>query len=107
MVGCAIVGRPVCRNVDWHRVVEVLRLATDGTANACSLLYAACRRIAREMGFSRIMTYTLENEPGTSLRAAGWRFDGLTAGGSWDCPGRRREQKAPTCRKQRWVSDLD
>ncbi len=72
--GVAIVGRPVARNVDQYRVCEITRLATDGTPNACAKLYGAVRRIAKEMGFDRCITYTLSTEPGTSLKASGWHL---------------------------------
>ena len=55
-----------------ERVLEVTRLVTDGTANACSLLYAAAARVGKELGYERIQTFILATEPGTSLRAAGW-----------------------------------
>ena len=70
--GVAIVSRPPNRNSDDGRTCEVVRLATDGAHNACSFLYAACAKIARAMGFTRLITYTLEDEGGASLRAAGW-----------------------------------
>ena len=79
--GVAIVGRPIARRLDDGQTVEILRVATDGTRNACSMLYGACRRIAKEMGYARVVTYTLPDEGGASLRAAGYRFDG-DAGGS-------------------------
>lgn len=71
LVGCAIVGRPVARLVDQYNVCEVVRLVTDGTKNACSFLYARCARAAEAMGFDFIQTYTLPEEGGASLRAAG------------------------------------
>ena len=95
LVGAAVVGRPIARAVDQYRVAEVTRLVTDGTPNACSFLYSAAARIAREMGFDRIQTYILDNEPGTSLHAAGWTFDGHTQGGDWNHSwrkGRRTDQ---------------
>lgn len=70
--GAAIVARPPNRNSDDGHTCEVVRCATDGTRNACSFLYGASARIAREMGFSRIITYTLDIESGASLRAVGW-----------------------------------
>lgn len=72
LVGVAIGMRPVARALDDGLTLEVARLATDGTANACSCLYGAMRRSAQNMGFERIITYILTTEPGTSLRAAGW-----------------------------------
>ena len=71
----AIVSRPPNRNSDDGVTCEVVRLASDGTRNACSFLYGACARISREMGFQRLITYTLESESGASLRAAGWRLE--------------------------------
>ncbi len=85
LVGVAIIGRPVSRKVDYTSVVEVTRLATDGTPNACSQLYGAAARIAKEMGFNQIQTYILESETGVSLRASGWqRQDGVFGGTAWN-----------------------
>lgn len=102
LVGVAIASNPRARAIDPSKVVEVTRVATDGTANACSFLYGAACRIAREMGFTHAMTYTLAREPGTSLRAAGWREDGRVHGRSWDTPSRRRAEH-PIEDKIRWV----
>lgn len=71
--GVAVVGRPVARMLDDGWTAEVVRLATDGAKNACSLLYAASWRTARAMGYRRLVTYILASEPGTSLKAIGWR----------------------------------
>jgi hypothetical protein len=106
--GACIVGRPVARAVDQEMVFEVTRLVTDGTRNACSLLYSAAARAAREMGATKIQTYILDNEPGTSLKASGWYQEGSTVGRNWNCPsrgGRRIDQ--PMVDKQRWVKDLN
>lgn len=106
--GAAIVGRPVARACDQRQTAEVTRLVTDGTPNACSKLYAACARTAKEMGFSLIQTYILQTEPGTSLKASGWRLASYTKGGSWNNgprSGRREDQ--PLMPKQRWEKNLD
>lgn len=66
----AIVGRPVSRYLDDGFTLEVNRLCSDGTKNACSILYAAAARAARAMGYHKIVTYTLDTESGASLRAA-------------------------------------
>lgn len=100
--GIAICGRPVARAFDDGETLEVNRVATDGCPNACSALYGASRRIAREMGYRRIITYTLASEPGTSLRAAGWRRVRETDGGSWSCPSRPRVDQHPTEPKVLW-----
>lgn len=75
-VGVCFVGRPVAREFDDGTTAEITRVCTDGTANACSILYGAARRACRAMGYDRILTYTLPNEGGASLRASGFRFDG-------------------------------
>lgn len=106
LIGVAICGRPVARKLDKLKVLEVTRLCTDGTPNACSILYAAAMRAAKAIGFERIQTYILETEPGTSLKAVGWTPTGKTAGGEgWHSrEGRRFDQ--PTCPKVRWERQL-
>lgn len=84
LVGAVIVGRPVARAYDHLAVVEVTRLVTDGSPNACSRLYGAAARAAKALGYERIHTYVLASEPGTSLRAAGWNDEGTTNGGDWN-----------------------
>ncbi len=106
LVGLVMVGRPVSRHLDDGFTCEVIRLCTDGTPNACSFLYSRTARIAKEMGFKKIITYILETEPGTSLKASGWTCEGEAGGGSWSSPSRPREDKAPTCKKQRWSKQL-
>ena len=102
IVGVAIVGRPVARMLQDGWTLEVTRLATDGTQNACSILYGACWRVAREMGYKRLVTYILDTEPGTSLRAAGWRVVGEAGGGSWHRDRRARVDKHPLQTKIRY-----
>lgn len=110
IVGAAITGRPVSRGCDPYAVAEVTRLVTDGTKNACSFLYAVSARVAKEMGFKKIQTYILEDEPGTSLKAAGWDFEEMTAGGDWNNSKRyagTRRTDQPMCKKQRWGKVLN
>ncbi len=95
LVGVAVVGRPVSRRLDDGLTAEVTRLCTDGTKNACSKLYAASWRIAKQMGYQELITYILDSENGTSLRAAGWRCLGSAGGKSWNVPSRPRIDKAP------------
>lgn len=102
--GVVIAGRPVARMLDDGYGIEVLRLATDGTKNACSALYAGVARAAKAMGYERhrIITYTLLDEPGTSLRAAGWTPDHITNGGEWNRGSRLRKPVVNPEAKQRW-----
>jgi hypothetical protein len=102
--GVCIVGRPVARLAGLPRdVAEVTRLATDGTYNACSILYAAAARACKAMGFQRIQTYTLPVEGGASLRASGWKNEGAAGGGQWKhTDGKPRRTDQPTDIKTRW-----
>ena len=107
IVGVAIVGRPVSRHLDDHRTLEVNRLCTDGTHNACSMLYAAAWRVVRAMGYKRLVTYILESEPGTSLKAAGWKCMGKAGGLRWTgarCP---ETDLYPAEMKLRWEVTTD
>ena len=106
--GAVIVGRPVARLAGSPRdVLEVVRLVTDGTTNACSALYAATARAGLAMGYRRIQTYILDAEPGTSLKASGWRSEGAAGGGQWKhTDGKPRRTDQPTGMKERWVRDL-
>jgi len=105
--GIAVVGRPVSRCLDNGLTAEVTRLCTNGYPNACSFLYGACARIAKQMGYEKIVTYTLETENGASLRASGWRCaDGLRGGGNWNVPSRPREDSKNTGRKRMYYKEL-
>ena len=88
--GVAIVGRPVARFLDDGWTLEVNRMCTDGAKNACSMLYGAAWRAAKALGYRRLITYTLPEEGGASLRGAGWRCLGLRGGGNWNTRSRPR-----------------
>lgn len=109
LIGVVMVGRPVARMLDPNRVVEVNRLcinreiAPELVWNGCSKLYGWAAREARKRGYAKIITYTLESEDGTSLRAAGWIPERMTAGGSWNRAGRSRLDKTSIERKVRWA----
>lgn len=100
--GVAIVGRPVARMSDDGMTLEVNRVATDGTPNACSALYGAARRAAFALGYRRLVTYTLPSEGGASLRGAGWKLFGEAGGGKWTRPSRPRVDMHPTQAKLLW-----
>ena len=102
LVGVVIVGRPVARRRDDGRTLEVTRLCTNGHRNACSFLYGAAARAAFALGYSRIGTYVLKSEPGTTLKAAGWKLIGETPGRSWSVPSRPRADKHPIEPKLLW-----
>lgn len=95
--GVAIVGRPVARHYDDGLTLEVNRTATDGTANANSMLYGAAARAAFALGYRRLITYTQDGESGASLRGAGWRIVAKRPPRpGWDAPSRPRSETHPT-----------
>ena len=102
IVGVVIVGKPVARLLADGWTCEVTRLATDGRRNACSMLYRAAWRAARAMGYRRLVTYTLPEEGGSSLRAAGFQLIGEAGGGSWSRPSRPTVDTHPLQVKLRW-----
>ena len=118
LVGVVIAGHPIARNADDGRTIELVRLTTEGDRNACSRLYGAACRAASAMGYRRAITYTLADEPGTSLRASGFVEDGDTSGGGWIRPNQLArassgtllslwgDRKMPTGPKTRWVRYL-
>ena len=101
--GVAIVGTPVARLAADGWTAEVVRVATDGHPNACSALYGAYWRAARALGYKKLITYTLEDEGGTSLRASGWRCLGEAGGGEWSRRSRPRVDEHPTQVKMKWA----
>ena len=102
VVGVITVGRPIARVLDDGWTLEVTRCCTDGTKNAASKLYAAAWRASRAMGARRLITYILQEEPGTSLKAAGWKEVGKAGGGTWNRKNRPRVDKHPTGQKTLW-----
>lgn len=102
IVGVACVGNPA-RELMEDGVLCVLRVAViEGNPNACSMLYGACSRAARDMGATDCVTYTHLDEPGTSLRAAGWIDGGETEGGEWGREDRPRQLALYPDPKHRW-----
>lgn len=91
LIGIAVVGRPVARKLDDGLTAEITRVCTDGTKNVNSFLYARCKKICQLMGYERVVTYTLEEESGASLKAVGARIDGYVNPDEWDRKNRRRK----------------
>ena len=100
--GVAMVGNPVARMLNDGRTAEVVRVATDGCPNACSALYGAAWRAARALGYKKLITYTLQEEGGASLRGAGWTCIGEAGGGTWNRKSRPRVDEHPLQVKMRW-----
>ena len=94
-------GRPVARKLDDGFTLEINRVCTDGTRNACSMLYGACVRIAREMGYHKVITYILESENGASVKAANFKDCGIAGGKHWTGE-RDKGQAIPSEMKRRF-----
>lgn len=103
LVGVCVVGRPVARGCNFLDTVEVTRLCTDGTKNACSFLYSAAARASKELGYRKIQTYILETESGVSVESASWKYEYTTQGGEWKgstSNGKTRNNNHPICKKK-------
>ena len=101
-----MVGRPVGRFLDDGLTLEVNRCCTDGTKNACTMLYGAACRAAKALGYKRIITYTRESEPGTSLKASNWICDGKAGGTHWTGKRYERTEMQFDEMKVRWRKEL-
>ena len=101
--GVAICGRPVSRHLDDGLTLEINRLCTDGTKNACSILYGACARIAKNMGYKRVITYILKSENGASLKASNFICEGEAGGEMWTGKRSGRDNGVPKEKKTRWA----
>lgn len=106
IVGVALCGRPVSRYLDNNEILEINRVCTDGTKNACSKLYGACCRIARDMGYKKVITYILESENGTSLLASNFTLEKEKAGGTHWTGERWHQQELPFEYKKLYVKYL-
>lgn len=104
----AIAGRPVSQKLDQlGHVVEVVRVASDGTRHAASMCLGAITRMALAGGYTRLISYTILGEPGTSYRATGWRPVHLSKGGEWSRPSRPRKSASQPGQKIRWETGPD
>ena len=105
LVGVAVCGRPVSRFYDNGTTLEINRLCTNGHPNACSFLYGACCRVAKAMGYKKIITYILQSENGSSLKASNFICEGIAGGKNWTGV-RNKGQNIPHELKTRWVKEL-
>lgn len=105
LVGVAIVGRPVARNLDDGVTAEVTRLCTleGAPMGTASRLLRASWRAWSAMGGTALITYCLASETGASLRGAGFRILGTVPGRKWNRTSRpRRSRTVEAFDKVRW-----
>jgi hypothetical protein len=104
LIGVAICGRPVARMADDGLTLEILRVCTDGTRNANSMLYSRVKKIAQVIGYQKVLTYTLTEESGSSLRAVGAQKSGIVKPREWSRKKRERNsQDVYKKEKIRWI----
>lgn len=106
IIAVVIVGHPVARHLDDGFTVEVTRCCTNGYKNACSFLYGAAWRVARNMGYRKLITYILDTEPGTSLYASNFKLIAKVKGKTWNCPSRPFIDRHPTQNKLRFEIEI-
>lgn len=107
-VGVLIASEPKARRQNDGRTLEINRCCADPRYhNVCSALIGRAVRMGKEMGYTRFISYTLESEYGSTLKAAGFKLDGIVKGraGGWDSPSRRRDlpERYPAGDKKRWI----
>ena len=106
-VGVGVASTPKARAQMDGETLEINRVCSDARyADVCSKLYALMIRAGKSMGYRRFISYTLPEEDGASLKAAGFHLDGITEGrtSSWSSGKRPRNiEKYPQGAKFRWV----
>lgn len=78
----------------------------EHAAPGCSMVYGALSRDAKALGYHEVWTYTLPEEDGRSLKAAGFVDMGLTSGGEHCRPSRYRAPAKHPEPKRRWLRKL-
>lgn len=108
LIGVIVAGRPVSRHLDDKLTLEVTRCCVlDGFKNAVSKLYSSVCRAAKAFGYRKVITYTLMEEIGASMRAVGFTKEAFSKGGSWNSTARMRKDQHPTTPKFRWAKLLN
>lgn len=103
LCAAVVAGRPVARHQDDGQTIELTRVVSSGQRNACSKAMGWAIREAKKRGYARVISYTLGDEPGGSLKAVGFVESGQSRGGGWSRPSRRREpDRHPVTAKRRW-----
>lgn len=107
VVGVAIVGNPVSRSLADGQTAEVTRLCLTPSApkNSASFLYGRACRVWSALGGSKVITYTLQREAGTSLRASGFEIEAeVRPHKTWDRQDSHKRRQADVYQepKLRW-----
>lgn len=106
LVGVGVAGLPISRKLDDGKTLEISRVCVkDGYKNANSMFYGRLARIGYLMGYEKVITYTLQKESASSLKAVGAILEReLNRPQSWNVPTRPREEREVYKEKKyRWV----
>jgi len=71
-------GVAVCTDTYNKKTLEIKYLCTDGWYNASFVLYEACCRFAKNMGFTKIITYTATHDYDKALKSRGFVCEATT-----------------------------
>ena len=94
LIGIGIVGRPIARMLSNGKTVEILRTCIkEGYPNACSMIYARLKRISQLLGYEKVITYTLQKESQSSLKALGASIVAEVKPQDWNRKNRRRSSQ--------------
>ena len=69
------------------------------------MLYGASCKVAKAMGYKKVITYILESENGASLKASNFICEGKAGGIHWT-GSRNKNQDIPPEMKIRWAKYL-
>ena len=108
LVGAAIIGRAINRYLDNRFTAEILRnsVLEKAPKGTFIFLYSRAMKVWQSQGGKKILTYTLETEPGSSLKAVNFNAAAKTGffKGGWQNRSNRREYTP--IRKIRWEKFL-
>jgi|TARA_Y100000296_G_C4991886_1_gene165814 hypothetical protein len=113
LVGVVIVGRPVARKLDDRFTLEINRncVLDNAPKGTCSFLYAKAIQIWQTMGGKKIITYTLETESGSSLKAVNFLKANTTQifkkNTGWTTRANRVWQQVQSIPRIRWEKYLN
>ena len=94
LIGVGIVGRPVSRMLDVRGTIEIRRVCIiEGNPNANSIMYSRIKKIAFLLGYTKLITYTLQSESQSSLKGIKARIVAKTKPESWNRKNRPREEQ--------------
>jgi hypothetical protein len=112
LVGVVIVGRPVSRRLDNKLTLEISRncVLDNAPKGTCSFLYSKAIKVWQTMGGKKIITYTLDYESGSSLKAVNFKKEKIVQvfkkNTGWTTRENRVWQEVQKTPRIRWGMEL-